>query len=115
MDETPEELEEIRREAATIDPYRYRRRLRALAGVAIGGLAAGLVALVLKMHDDARNPCERVRDHLCRKAPGSLECTTYAGITDESVHDDSPTMRGQIRSQCEKKLNRLTEEGERVR
>ena len=37
MDETPEELERIRQEADKIDPYRYRKRNRAMAAIASGG------------------------------------------------------------------------------
>ena len=36
MDETPEEMEEIRREADRIDVYRYRKRFRLLGAIALG-------------------------------------------------------------------------------
>ena len=42
MDETPEELEQIRREAAEIDPYRYRRHRRWLISVLIFAAGAGV-------------------------------------------------------------------------
>jgi len=43
MDETPEELDQIRREAAEIDPYRYRRHRRWLLTVLIFAAGAGFV------------------------------------------------------------------------
>lgn len=110
MDESPEELEQIRREAAAIDPYRYRRRLRVLAAVGVGALGAGVVWAVLLLTDRARNPCERVRDHYCKQDPASAPCKTYQGILAESVEDDSPKMRGLIRGQCETKIARLKDE-----
>ena len=63
MDETPEELERIRREAEAIDVHRYQKRFRAMKAVGLGALAAGLVWLVLLMLDSRRNPCERVQAH----------------------------------------------------
>ena len=74
MDETPEELEEIRREADKIDVYRYKKRFRALAAAGLGAVMAGLVWLVLVMLDSRRNPCERVRDHFCKKDPAGTAC-----------------------------------------
>ena len=110
MDETPEELEQIRREAEAIDVHQYRKRFRALAAIALGALMAGLVWLVLYMVDSKRNPCERVRDHYCKQDPASLNCKSYTGILDESLHDDSPAMRANIKSQCQSKIDRLKEE-----
>ena len=41
MDETPEELEQIRREADAIDVYRYRKRFRFLAAIGLGAADGG--------------------------------------------------------------------------
>jgi hypothetical protein len=110
MDETPEELEQIRREAEKIDIYRYRKRFRALGAVALGAALAGLVALVLKMVDDRRNPCERVRNHFCAQDPKGLKCKNYESVFDESLHDDSAQMRSNIKAQCLSKIERLKED-----
>ena len=110
MDETPEELEQIRREAEAIDVHQYRKRFRALAAIALGALMAGLVWLVLYMVDSKRNPCERVRDHYCKQDPASLACKAYTGILDESLHDDGAEMRANIKAQCLTKIERLKED-----
>jgi hypothetical protein len=109
MDETPEELEQIRREAEQIDPYQYRRRGRLMAAVALGALGAGLFWGVLALLDSRRNPCERLRNHLCQN-PGTTDCHLYDGIFKESVEDPSPQMRSVVRAQCETKIRRLKEE-----
>ena len=110
MDETPEELEQIRREAEQIDVHQYRKRFRFLAAIALGGLMAGLVALVLWMVDSKRNPCERVRDHFCKQDPAGLQCKSYGSILDESLNDESARMRANIKAQCLSKIERLKEE-----
>ena len=110
MDETPEELEQIRREAAQIDVHRYRKRFRAMKAIGLGAFMAGLVWLALVMLDSRRNPCERVRDHFCSREPGGMTCKMYQGILAESVEDDNPAMRGNIRSQCQSKIERLKSE-----
>jgi len=110
MDETPEELEQIRREAEAIDVHQYRKRFRALAAIALGALMAGLVWLVLYMVDSKRNPCERVRDHYCKQDPSSLNCKSYTGILDESLHDEGAEMRANIKAQCLTKIERLKED-----
>lgn len=110
MDETPEELEQIRREAQEIDPYRYRKRGRIMKAVGLGALAAGLVWVVLEMTDQSRNPCERVRDHFCKAAPASATCSMYEAVFKESVEDGSAKMRSNLRSQCETKIRRLKDE-----
>ncbi|HET6284053.1 MAG TPA: hypothetical protein VFH73_24060 [Polyangia bacterium] len=110
MDETPEELEQIRREAAAIDVHQYHRRFRVMKAVALGAAMAGLVWLVLVMLDSRRNPCERVRDHFCGRDPGGMPCASYKGIWQESVEDESPSMRANIKSQCQSKIDRLKAE-----
>ena len=55
MDETPEELEQIRREAEEIDVHHYRRRFRLLGAIALGAAMAGLVALIMWMLDAKRS------------------------------------------------------------
>ena len=109
MDETPEDLERIRQEAAAIDPYRYRRRRRAMAAVGLGMLAAGLVWVVLEAVDKARNPCERVMNYFCGKDPKSLDCTSYQGLHRDSV-EEGPQMRGNIRHQCATRIQRLEQD-----
>jgi hypothetical protein len=110
MDETPEELEAIRREADGIDVHQYRKRFRFLGALALGAAMAGLVALILWMLDSKRNPCERVRDHFCKQDPAGMACKSYGGILDESLHDDSGQMRANIKAQCQSKIDRLKEE-----
>jgi hypothetical protein len=111
MDETPEELEKIRVEADAIDVHQYQRRFRALKAVGLGAAGAGLVWLVLILVDSRRNPCERVRDHLCRQqGKASLDCRMYETIMAESVEDENPQMRQSIRGQCQTKIERLKEE-----
>ncbi len=110
MDETPEELEQIRREAAAIDVHQYRKRFRFLGAIALGAAMAGLVALIMWMVDAKRNPCERVRDHFCKQDPAGLACKSYNGILDESLHDESSQMRANIKAQCLSKIERLKED-----
>ena len=110
MDETPEELEQIRREADQIDVNHYKKRFRALKAIGLGALLAGAVELALVMFDSRRNPCERVRDHFCKQDPKGMQCQTYAGILDESLHDDTPAMRANIKAQCQSKIERLKED-----
>ena len=110
MDETPEEMEQIRQDAARIDVHQYRNRFRMLKAIGLGAALAGLVWLILTMLDSRRNPCERVRDHFCGQDPKGLSCKTYEGVFQESMHDDNPAMRGNIRSQCQSKIDRLKEE-----
>ncbi|HVY37172.1 MAG TPA: hypothetical protein VHM31_04535 [Polyangia bacterium] len=110
MDETPEQMEQIRREADQIDVYRYKKRFRAMAAVGLGSLAAGVVWVVLIMVDSRKNPCEKVRNYFCHKDPAGMQCKSYEGILDESVHDDTPAMRSNIRAQCQSKIDRLKED-----
>ena len=111
MDETPEELARIQREAAAVDVHRYQKRFRAMKAIGLGAAAAGLVWLVLIMFDSRRNPCERVRDHFCRvQGEGGIDCQMYGGIQKESVDEPSPKMRQTIRAQCQTKIERLKDE-----
>lgn len=124
-DETHEDLDRdldrdlarIRRDADEIDVHQYQKRFRALKAVGLGSAGAGLVWLVMIMLDSRRNPCERVRDHLCH-APGTPPaiCQMYQGIAKESVEEGSQAMRQSIRSQCQTKIERLkSEDGVTVR
>jgi hypothetical protein len=106
MDETPEELEQIRREADAIDVHRYRKRFRFLAAMGLGALMAGLVWLVLVMVDSKRDPCERVRAHFCAQDPQGLPCKSYTNILD----GESNEMRANIKAQCQSKIERLRDE-----
>lgn len=108
-----DENERLQREADAIDVHRYQRRFRALKAIGLGAAGAGLVWLVLLLVDNQRNPCERVRDHICRgqdPAQASVDCRMYIEITKESEQDSNPTMRQTIRSQCQTKIERLKDE-----
>lgn len=115
MNETPDqidaELAALQKKAADeVDINQYRNRFRLLKAVGFGALGAGLVGLVLVMFDDQRNPCERVRDYVCKKdGAASVNCTMYQNIFDESVHD-SAQMRQNLRAQCATKIQRLKED-----
>lgn len=110
MDETPEELAQIRHEAENIDPQQYRKRYRALMTLLAAIFCAVVVGVAIHMVKASRNPCERVRDHFCHKAPDPAKCASYRTIFKESVEDESPKMRGVIRDQCLTKIKRLQEE-----
>ena len=110
MDETPEELEQIRREAAQIDVYKYKKRFRFLAAIGLGALLAGAVHVGLIMNDSRKNPCERVRDHFCKQDPAGMQCKSYGSILDESIHDDNAEMRANVKAQCQTKIDRLKDE-----
>jgi hypothetical protein len=69
MDETPEQLEQIRREADQIDVNQYRKRFRALKAVALGAAGAGLVWLALIMLDSRRNPANACATTSARRSP----------------------------------------------
>ena len=62
MDETPEEMEQIRREAGEIDVNGYRRRFRWLGAIGLGAAMAGLVWLIMAMLDGQRNPCANLKN-----------------------------------------------------
>jgi hypothetical protein len=110
MDETPEELAQIREEAAQIDPYRYRRRIRRIVAVIVFLAGAGVCWLAVTMARASRNPCERLREHYCRHAPDQARCSSFESLFHESVQDQSPGMRSMIRDQCLTKIMRLKEE-----
>lgn len=111
MDETEQELEQIRREAEAIDPHKYQRRYRRLMALVVVVFCTAVVWVAVRMAVASRNPCERVRDHFCRKAPvDPVKCNSYQLILKESVEDSSAKMRGVIRDQCLTKINRLREE-----
>jgi hypothetical protein len=87
MDETPEELEQIRREAEDIDVHQYQKRFRALKAIGLGAALAGLVWLVMIMLDSRRNPCERLRDYVCHQS------TASAGSGAKPPSSSSPAAR----------------------
>ena len=112
MDETPEELEQIRREAdadrrppvpqAVPAPRRDRARRARWRGWS---------ALVMWMVDSKREPVRaRARPLLQAGSRTASPCKSYAGILDESLHDDSAQMRANIKAQCLSKIERLKEE-----
>jgi hypothetical protein len=109
MDETPEELEQIRREAEQIDVHQYRRRLRTIKAILLGAAMAGLTWLVMIMVDSRRNPCERVRNYFCKADPSGTECKSYQVVLRES-EEEGPTMRANIRAQCQTKIATLLED-----
>ena len=111
MDETPEELEQIRREAEQIDVHQYRRRFRTLKAILLGAGLAGLTWLGLALHDGA----SATRAGWCatttasRTRPGA-QCRSYDGVLQESEEAGGPTMRANIRAQCQTKIDSLREE-----
>ena len=110
MDETPEELAQIRREAETIDPHKYRRRYRMIMAVLALAFCTAVTWVAIHMAVASRNPCERVRDYFCRKVLDVGRCNSYQGVYKESVEDQNPKMRGVIRDQCLTKIDRMKEE-----
>ncbi len=110
MDETPEELEQIRREAEAIDVNKYRKRHRLVVTALALAFCGAVVWVALRMVVAARNPCERVADYFCRKAFQAEKCKDYGVILDESTNDPSPEMRGVIRDQCLTKIRRMKSE-----
>jgi hypothetical protein len=111
LEDMDEELARVRREADGVDVYKYRRRFRLLKAILLGAALAGLTSLVMAMIDGGKNPCQKVRDYLCKTDPNSLNCKSYEGLLDDSKHDPSPAMRSNLRAQCETKLEHLKEEG----
>ena len=110
-----DEQERIQREADAIDVHQYRNRFRVLKAIGLGAAGAGVVWLVLLMVDSRRNPCQRVRDHFCKADPASPQCQSYEVVLRESI-DEGPTMRANVRAQCQSKIDRLQEEdGVKVR
>ena len=110
-----EEIARYQREAEASDPITKRkRRRRAIAAALLGMFGAGVVAVVMYAADQARNPCQRVRDYYCGKAgaggPDKLMCESYEGILRDSVEDPSPMARGAIRHQCQTRITRLRED-----
>jgi len=112
MDETPEELEQIRREAEQIDVNQYRRRFRTLKAILLGAGLAGLTWLGLALHDGAKNPCRLVRDYYCKQDPASMNCRSYDGVLQDSENSrgEVATMRANLRAQCQTKIDRLRDE-----
>jgi hypothetical protein len=113
MDETPEEMAQIRVDADAIDVHQYQRRFRAMKAVGLGAAGAGLVWLILILLDGRRNPCERVRDYFChgdKAGANAATCKMYDAIRNESVEDQNPQMRQSIRAQCQTKIQRLKDE-----
>src|SRR5262252_3074661 len=109
MDETPEELEQIRREAEQIDVHQYRRRFRTLKAILLGAALAGLTWLGLALFDSARNPCRLVRDYYCKTDPAGANCHSYEGVLQDSENsrDNGPTMRSNLRAHCQTKIDTL--------
>lgn len=107
MDETPEELEQIRLEAEGMNVTRYRTKRRAIYAVLLGAVMATTVWVVFEAVDQRRNPCERVHDYYCKRDPASLNCTVYKGILKESQGDVSVQMRRNIKHQCDRKIEHL--------
>jgi hypothetical protein len=115
MDETPEELEQIRREAEQIDIHHYRKRFRTVKAILLGAALAGLTWLVMVMADSRRNPCERVRNHYCKSDPAGVPCKSYQVVLRES-EEEGATMRANIRAQCQTKIDNLrADEGIQIR
>ena len=110
MDETPEELEQIRRDAEQIDVHRTGGGFASSPRSRWAPRWPAWCALIMWMVDSKRNPCERVRDHFCKPDPASVACKSYTSILDESLHDESSEMRANIKAQCLSKIERLKDE-----
>jgi len=81
MDESPEELEQIRREAETIDPHKYRRRRRITSLAVAVAFCTAVTWVAVRMAVASRNPCERVRDYFCKKHLVDIEkCNSYQSV-----------------------------------
>ena len=80
MDETPEELAEIKREAERIDPHKYRRRYRVLMTLVALAFCVAVAWVAITMADAGRNPCERVRDYYCKQAGDAAKCDSYHAV-----------------------------------
>jgi hypothetical protein len=111
LEDMDEELARARRDADKVDVYKYRRRFRLFKAILLGAALAGLTSLILAMIDGGKNPCQLVRDHLCKTDPNGLNCKSYEGLLEDSKHDPNAAMRSNLRAQCETKLERLKEEG----
>ena len=90
-----------------VDPWRRQRRKKALAAILLGALLAGVFWVVVFAIESARNPCRRVRDYVCARKPGSMECTGYEQLLTDSEKDASRAVRGEIRQQCKTRIERL--------
>jgi hypothetical protein len=111
LEDMDEELARARqKDGDDVDIYKHRRRYRLFKAILLGMSLAGLTWLVMAMVDGGANPCAKVRAYLCKKDPVGLPCKSYEAIVDESVHDSSPVMRSNVRSQCEQKIQRLKDE-----
>jgi hypothetical protein len=110
LEDMDEELAKARRDADGVDIYKHRRRYRLFKAILLGAALAGLTSLIMVMIDSKKNPCETVRDYLCKKDPAGLQCKSYESIVDESVHEASAEMRSHIRAQCLSKIERLKED-----
>ena len=111
LEDMDEELARARREADKVDIYKHRRRYRAFKAILLGAALAGLTSLILAMVDGQKNPCERVRNYVCKQDPKGLQCTSYQDLLEDSKHDPSAEMRSNLKQQCLTKLERLKEEG----
>ena len=109
-----DEIERYRRKSDTFDPVRHRRRRRLAGAILVGALGAGLVSVVMYAVDQARNPCQRVRNYYCGlhgdAGKDKLMCESYEGILRDSVEDTSAMARGAIREQCATRITRLRED-----
>jgi hypothetical protein len=111
VDQPDQEVEQrrIEAEANAIDIHQYRRRFRTIKAILLGAALAGLTWLAMIMIDSKRNPCQRVRDHFCKADPASVQCTSYQVVLHES-QDEGPTMRANIRAQCQTKIEHLRDD-----
>jgi hypothetical protein len=115
LEDMDAEMARLRGEADKVDIYKHRRRYRAFKAILLGAALAGLTSLVLAMVDGQKNPCERVRNYLCKQDPKGLQCRSYEDLLEDSKHDPSPAMRSNLRAQCQTKVERLKEEGIEVK
>jgi hypothetical protein len=109
MADDPEQ-QRLQREADEVDVQQYAKRFRALKAIGLGAAGAGAVWLVLVMLDSRRNPCERLRDHVCKQDATSIACRSAQDSLKDSVEDKVKEMRETLRAQCQTRIERFKEE-----
>ena len=110
MDETPEELEQIRREADQIDVHQYKKRFRALAAIGLGSLAAGAVWLVLVMIDSRRTPASGCATTSATRTPPACSARPTRASSTSRCTTTAPPCAPTSSAQCQSKIDRLKEE-----
>jgi hypothetical protein len=109
-DHDDRERQRLQSEADEVDVHRYAKRFRALKAIGLGAAGAGAVWLVLIMLDSRRNPCQRLRDHVCKQDRASIACRSAEDSLKDSVEDKVKEMRQTLRAQCQTRIERFKDE-----